>query len=67
MTGSQADGRLFVGREAELRRLERAAQLDFNVLALGERGIGLTSLIGQHQRRMEEAGRPMLLPERYQD
>ena len=58
LTGSKADGRLFVGRDAELRRLERAAQLDFNVLALGERGIGLTSLIRQHQRRMEEAGRP---------
>lgn len=57
MTGSKADGSLFVGREAELRRLERAAQLDFNVLALGERGIGLTSLMGQHQRRMEVAGR----------
>lgn len=56
--GSKADGRLFVGRDAELRRLERAAQLDFNVLALGERGIGLTSLMRQHQRRMEEAGRP---------
>ena len=58
LTGSKADGRLFVGREAELRRLERAAQLGFNVLALGERGIGLTSLMGQHQRRMQEAGRP---------
>lgn len=58
LTGSKADGRLFVGREAELRRLERAAQLGFNVLALGERGIGLTSLMGQHQRRMEDAGRP---------
>lgn len=58
LTGSKADGRLFVGRDAELRRLERAAQLDFNVLALGERGIGLTSLMRQHQRRMEDAGRP---------
>lgn len=58
LTGSKADGRLFVGRDAELRRLERAAQLDFNLLVLGERGIGLTSLMRQHQRRIEDAGRP---------
>lgn len=58
LTASNADGRLFVGREAELRRLERAARLDFNVLALGERGIGVTSLMAQHRRRLEEAGRP---------
>lgn len=58
LTASNADGRLFVGREAELRRLERAARLDFNVLALGERGVGITSLMAQHQRRLEEAGRP---------
>lgn len=58
MTASQADGKLFVGRDTELRRLERAAQLGFNMLALGERGIGLTSLMSQHQRRMQEAGRP---------
>ncbi len=58
LTASNADGRLFVGREAELRRLERAARLDFNVLALGERGIGVTSLMSQYQRRLEEAGRP---------
>ena len=57
LTGSKADGRLFVGRDVELRRLERAAQLDFNVLALGERGVGLTSLMRRHQRRMEDAGR----------
>lgn len=58
LTASDADGRLFVGREAELRRLERAARLDFNVLALGERGSGITSLMARHQRRLEEAGRP---------
>lgn len=58
LTASEADGRLFVGREAELRRLERAAQLDFNVLALGERGSGITSLMAQHRKRLEEAGRP---------
>lgn len=57
LTASDADGGLFVGREAELRRLERAARLDFNVLVLGERGIGVTSLIAQHQRRLKEAGR----------
>ena len=60
LTASDADGGLFVGREAELRRLGRSAGLDFNVLVLGERGIGITSLIAQHQRRLKEAGRRCL-------
>lgn len=60
LTASDADSRLFVGRQAELRRLGRSAGLDFNVLVLGERGIGVTSLIAQHQRRLKEAGRRCL-------
>ena len=58
LTGSDADRKLFVNRTAELGHLQRAAQLDFNVLVLGERGIGLTSLLRQHQRYLEDADRP---------
>ena len=57
LTGSEADHRLFVNRSAELARLERAAELGFNVLVLGERGIGMTSLMYQHQRRLHDTGR----------
>ena len=58
LTGSDADRKLFVDRTAELGHLQRAAQLDFNVLLLGERGIGLTSLVMQHRRRLEDGDRP---------
>ncbi len=57
LTGSDADRGLFVDRTAELGHLERSAQLDFNVLVLGERGMGSTSLVRQHQRRLEDTGR----------
>ena len=57
LTGSEADHRLFVNRSAELAHLERAAELGFNVLALGERGAGMTSLMYQHQRRLQNSGR----------
>ncbi|MCQ3802970.1 MAG: hypothetical protein OXC98_02670 [bacterium] len=57
LTGSDADRHLFVDRSAELTRLERAAELGFNVLILGERGIGMTSLMFQHQRRLQDRGR----------
>ncbi len=56
LTGSEADRRLFVNRSTELARLERAAELGFNVLALGERGAGMTSLMYQHQRRLHDSG-----------
>ena len=57
LTGSETDCRLFVNRAAELGHLERAAELGFNVLALGERGIGITSLMYQHQRHLQDSGR----------
>lgn len=57
LSGSDADRELFVDRTVELCHLERSAQLDFNVLVLGERGMGSTSLVRQHQRRLEESGR----------
>ncbi|MBT8193526.1 MAG: helix-turn-helix transcriptional regulator [Acidimicrobiia bacterium] len=43
-----------MNRADELERLERAASLRFNVLVLGDRGSGLTSLLQQHLRRLEE-------------
>ena len=57
LSGSDADRVLFVDRIVELGHLERSAQLDFNVLVLGERGMGATSLVLQHQRRLEDTGR----------
>ena len=57
LSGSDADRGLFVDRTSELSHLERAAQLDFNVLVLGARGMGSTSLVRQHQRRLEDTGR----------
>lgn len=57
LSGSDADRGLFVDRTSELGHLERSAQLGFNVLVLGERGMGATSLVRQHQRRLEDAGR----------
>ena len=57
LSGSDADRELFVDRTIELGHLERSAQLDFNVLVLGERGMGATSLVRQHQRRLEDTGR----------
>ena len=50
------DRELFAGREAELERLRRAARLDFNVLVLGDPGAGVTSLLNQHARQLEEDG-----------
>ena len=57
LTGSAADRVLFVNRIAELGHLKRSADLGFNVLVLGERGMGVTSLVLQHQRCLEEADR----------
>lgn len=57
LSGSDADRGLFVNRTSELSHLERSAQLGFNVLVLGERGMGVTSLVRQYQRRLQDAGR----------
>lgn len=56
LTGSDADQRLFVNRTAELGYLERAVDLDFNVLLLGERGVGLTSLVRRCERHLNDKG-----------
>ena len=58
LTSSRLDGKLFTGRETELRLLEKTAQLGFNTLILGERGAGMTSLMYRYLRRAEDAGRP---------
>lgn len=57
LTGSDEDRKLFVGRSSELGHLARAAELNFNVLVLGERGIGMTSLMHQHHRHLEDHNR----------
>lgn len=59
LTGSDADRRLFVGRSAEMGHLTRAAELGFNVLVLGERGSGITSLMHQHQRSLQDSNHPV--------
>lgn len=56
LTRGDVDRDLFVGREAELARLHRAADLGLNVLLLGARGAGVTSLFSQHARQLEDAG-----------
>ena len=57
LTGSDADRQLFVDRSAEIGHLTRAAELGFNALVLEERGSGVTSLMYQHQRRLQDRGR----------
>lgn len=56
LTGSSIDAGLFVDRQHELTVLERSYQLSFNTLLLGERGIGVTSLIRQLHRRLDDQG-----------
>ncbi len=56
LTRGDVDRDLFVGREGELARLDRAARLGLNVLVLGARGSGVTSLLSQHARQLEDAG-----------
>lgn len=56
LTRGDVDRDLFVGREAELARLDRAISAGLNVLVLGARGAGVTSLLSQHARQLEDAG-----------
>lgn len=58
LLGTALDASLFVGRETELARLERAVRLGFNALVLGARGSGTTSLLHELARRLRLAGRP---------
>lgn len=61
LTRGDVDRDLFVDREGELTRLNRAARLGLNVLVLGARGMGVTSLLNQHARQLEDAGRRVAL------
>ena len=45
LLATRADMALFAGRDRELKELERALEQRFNVLLLGERGAGRTSLL----------------------
>ncbi len=56
LTGSDLDQRLFAGRGPEVSQIGRAAALGFNVLVLGDRGSGRTSLLRQAQRQLEDQG-----------
>lgn len=55
LSGSDADTALFVDRERELDAILRGSRLDFNVLVLGERGSGRSSLLRQVARRLGDA------------
>ena len=61
LTRGDVDRNLFVGREEELARLGRASRLGLNVLVLGARGAGATSLLNQHARQLEDGGRRVSL------
>lgn len=61
LTRGDVDRNLFVGREEELARLGRASRLGLNVLVLGARGAGVTSLLNQHARQLEDGGRRVSL------
>jgi DNA-binding transcriptional ArsR family regulator len=54
LTASDADAALFVDRERELERVERALRLGFNVFILAPAGGGVTSLLRQLERRLGE-------------
>ncbi|HEX9890356.1 MAG TPA: ATP-binding protein [Nitriliruptorales bacterium] len=56
LSNSAVDAELFVDRDRELSRLQRAVQLGFNVLVLGEPGVGVTSLVNQLAARVVENG-----------
>lgn len=56
LSSSAADAEMFVDRERELTRLTRAVDLGFNVLVLGERGVGVTSLVNQLAAHVLESG-----------
>lgn len=48
------DGSLFVDRASELEKLDRAVRHGFNVMVLGDRGSGKTSLLRQFERHLIE-------------
>lgn len=56
LSGSEFDHRLYVGRTEEVSQISRAAILGFNVLVLGDRGSGRTSLLRQAERQLKAQG-----------
>jgi hypothetical protein len=57
---TRRDAQLFVNREHELGLLERAVARDFNVLLLGDRGTGKTSLLRRLGVSLRESGTPFV-------
>lgn len=59
----RADAALFVGRARELNQVVTALGYGWNVLVVGERGSGKTSLVRQiwHQRAVDDLGTPVFL------
>ncbi len=55
---TDADQRLFVGRVAELERVERSVAAGLNCLVIGPAGSGRTSLLRTLLYRADRAGRP---------
>lgn len=56
LLSTDADAALFVGRQREVELLQRAADLGFNALVLGDRGAGVTSLLHRVERTLRQAG-----------
>src|SRR5919202_3071686 len=54
LLASALDSGLFVGRERELEALERSVRARLNVLLIGDRGVGKTSLLHQLEQRLDE-------------
>src|SRR3954468_10345962 len=62
LLGVARDARLFVDRKAELSAISEAIQAQVNVLVLGERGAGKTSLLRQLARKLDESSfRPVFV------
>lgn len=58
---TEPDAELFVNRENEMARLLHAAASDLNVLVVGERGMGKTSLLRQAAYRLDQRAEPVVL------
>lgn len=56
LQATAADAELFVDRERECGKLERAVRLQLNALVLGERGSGKTSLLHHLERKLRDDG-----------
>lgn len=56
LLGSQHDATLFVGRAEELERLHRAVAAGLNTVVVGQRGVGVTSVLHALVRRLDDHG-----------